>query len=129
MKKNDFSIEYIADITCDIAPEASVPSTVRPTTIENPVFGFLPLREKVVDPFMKKAIDIMAIPNLPSELPREASADFSKALTTHIMPVLFDAENPIIKRATVTKKGKLTDEFLYLESFVYEDEFRAAHIK
>jgi hypothetical protein len=45
------------------------------------------------------------------------------------MPVLFDAENPIIKRATVTKKGKLTDEFLYLESFVYEDEFRAAHIK
>jgi saccharopine dehydrogenase (NAD+, L-lysine-forming) len=129
MKKNDFSIEYIADITCDIAPEASIPSTVRPTTIENPVFGFLPLREKIVDPFMKKAIDIMAIPNLPSEVPREASADFSKGLTTHIIPVLFDAENPIIKRATVTKKGKLTDEFLYLESFVYEDEFRAAHIK
>jgi alanine dehydrogenase len=129
MKKNEFNLEYIADITCDIAPESSVPSTVRPTTIENPVFGYLPLREKVIEPFMRNAIDIMAIPNLPSELPREASIDFSSKLTEYVFPVLFDKENEMIKGATITKNGKLTDPFLYLESFVYEDEFRAAHIK
>ena len=129
MKKNDFKIKVIADITCDIAPEASIPSTIKATTIENPVFGFLPLREKMVDPFTRNAVDVMSIPNLPSELPREASKDFSLKFKEIVLPELLSSESEMITNATITKSRKLTSKYLYLESFVYEDTFRASHIE
>lgn len=128
MKKSDFNIKIIADITCDIAPEASIPSTVKATTIPQPVFGFLPLREKVVEPFTKNAIDVMSIPNLPSELPKEASEHFSQNLTDIVIPEFYKKESAMLRNATVTKRGNLTDEFLYLESYVYDDVYRASKI-
>ena len=129
MKKSDFRIKSIADITCDIAPEASIPSTIKATTIPQPVFGFLPLREKIVDPFTKNAIDVMSIPNLPSELPVDASQSFSHNLSEIVIPEFLKDESAMIRNATVTRNGKLTDEFLYLESFVYDDEYRASKIE
>lgn len=128
MKKSDFHIKMIADVTCDIAPESSIPSTIKATTIEQPVFGFLPLREKMVEPFTKNAIDVMSIPNLPSELPKDASTSFSHALTSIVIPELLKESSLLIQNATVTKNGRLTDEFLYLESYVYEDVYRASKI-
>jgi saccharopine dehydrogenase (NAD+, L-lysine forming) len=129
MKKSEFKIKSIADITCDIAPEASIPSTLKATTIPLPVFGFLPLREKIVEPFTKNAIDVMSIANLPSELPRDASTSFSADMIELVIPEFFIENSVMIKNATVTKKGKLTDEFMNLESFVYDDVYRASKIK
>jgi alanine dehydrogenase len=129
MKKSEFNIKMIADITCDIAPEASIPSTIKATTIEQPIFGFLPLREKMVDPFTKNAIDVMSIPNLPSELPRDASTSFSQDLSEKIIPEFFKPKSDIVRRATVIQKGRLTDEYNYMESFVYDDVYRASKIR
>ncbi len=129
MKKSEFKIKMIADITCDIAPEASIPSTIKATTIEQPFFGFLPVREKMVDPFTRNTIDVMSIPNLPSELPRDASISFSENLSSIVIPEFFKTESNLIKNATVTKKGQLTNEFMYLESFVYDDVYRASKIR
>jgi alanine dehydrogenase len=124
MHKGSFNIKIIGDITCDIAPDSSIPCTFKATSLENPVFGYLPVREKVTEPFIKKGIDIMAVPNLPNELPRDASIDFSHHLTEKIIPLLFEDKDDIIKGATICKKGKLTDEYMYLESFVFDDNFR-----
>lgn len=129
MKKSGFNVKIIADITCDIAPEASIPSTVKATTIPLPVFGFLPLREKVVEPFTKNAIDVMSIPNLPSELPRDASVHFSENLSKKVIPEFFEKSSKMLDGARVTYKGNLTDTFLYLESYVYDDVYRASKIK
>lgn len=129
MKKSSFKIKAIADITCDIAPESSIPSTVKATTIPQPVFGFLPLREKMVDPFTKSAIDMMSIPNLPSELPKDASKHFSTNLSNIVIPEFFKEDSAMLKGARVTKNKQLTDQFLFLESYVYDDIYRASRIK
>jgi saccharopine dehydrogenase (NAD+, L-lysine forming) len=129
MKNSEFKIKGIADITCDIAPEASIPSTIKATTIPQPVFGFLPLREKIVEPFTKNAIDVMSIPNLPSELPRDASVSFSHDLSTIVIPEFLKENSAMIRNATVTKNGLLTEEFSSLESFVYDDVYRASKIR
>jgi saccharopine dehydrogenase (NAD+, L-lysine forming) len=129
MKKSSFKIKSIADITCDIAPESSIPSTVKASTIPQPVYGFLPLREKMVDPFTKSAIDVMSIPNLPSELPKDASKHFSTNLSKIVIPEFFKEDSAMLKGARVIKNKQLTDEFLYLESYVYDDIYRASRIK
>lgn len=129
MKKSSFKIKAIADITCDIAPEASIPSTVKATTIPQPVFGFLPLREKMVEPFMKSAIDVMSIPNLPSELPKDASKHFSTNLSNIVIPEFFKEDSAMLKGARVIKNRQLTEQFNYLESYVYDDIYRASRIK
>ena len=51
MKADDFSIKVIADVTCDIAPVASIPSTLFATTIAKPVFGYDPMTEAAVEPY------------------------------------------------------------------------------
>lgn len=129
MKKSSFKIKSIADITCDIAPESSIPSTIKATTIPQPVFGFLPLREKMVEPFTKSAIDVMSIPNLPSELPIDASKHFSENLCKIVIPEFFKEDSAMLRGARVTKNKQLTPEFLYLESYVYDDVYRASRIK
>lgn len=129
MKKSTFKIKAIADITCDIAPESSIPSTVKATTIPQPVFGFLPLREKMVEPFTKSAIDVMSIPNLPSELPLDASIHFSQHLSNIVIPEFFKEDSSMLRGARVTRNKQLTSEFLYLESYVYDDVYRASRIK
>jgi hypothetical protein len=83
----------------------------------------------MVDPFTKNAIDVMSIPNLPSELPRDASTSFSQDLSEKIIPEFFKPQSDIVRRATVIQKGRLTDEYNYMESFVYDDVYRASKIR
>jgi hypothetical protein len=61
----------------------------------------------------------MAIDNLPAELPRDASVGFGEAFSTHIIPAFFngDAEG-ILERARMTKNGKLTPRYAYLQDYV-----------
>ncbi len=117
MKLPDFHISEIADITCDI--NGSVPSTLKASTINEPFYGYNPITERMDIPFSKNAVTIMAVDNLPCELPREASEDFGKELMERVMPSLLGVDKDgIIERATITKNGILTPRFAYLKDYV-----------
>ncbi len=123
MKQTDFNIRLIADISCDI--NGSVPATMRSTTIHEPVMGYDALGECESLPYQKHTIDIMAVDNLPCELPRDASTEFSRQLAQHFMPKLIDidaTQNDVVRRATIAKDGKLTKDFNYLDDYVNELE-------
>ena len=119
MKKSDFKIEVIADVTCDIAPESSVPSTLEPSTIADPVYGYNPQTEQIEAPYQSHVIDVMAIDNLPNELPRDASEFFGKQFIENILSELLHYEDSIItENARITKNGDLTPTFEYLRDYV-----------
>ncbi len=119
MASPDFAIQVIADVTCDIAPDASIPATIEASTIADPVFGFDPRTATQVAPYRADAVDMMTIDNLPSELPKDASEHFGQAIIRHIIPeLLHQTDTDIIERATVTRDGKLTERFAYLQDYV-----------
>ncbi len=119
MKHTDFSLKVIADVTCDIAPDSSIPSTLRPSTIEDPVYGYDPLTESETAPFKENVIDVMAIDNLPNELPRDASRAFGDQFIKYIIEELLDIENSaIIHGATIAIKGHLGKGYEYLSDYV-----------
>ncbi len=117
MKSETFKITFIADITCDI--NGSIPSTIRASTIESPFYGYQPLSGKEEAPFTGKAINIMAVDNLPCELPKDASDDFGKNLFDLVLPsLLIEDANRIIERATITMNGQLTASYRYLQDYI-----------
>ncbi|MFN8436637.1 MAG: NAD(P)-dependent oxidoreductase [Cytophagales bacterium] len=117
VKKNDFNIKVIADITCDI--NGSIPCTVRSSTIPDPIYDYNPLSEQVELPFVNKSnITVMAVDNLPCELPRDASTYFGERMMQNVLPYLTNTEtSSVINRATITLNGKLTDRFNYLSDY------------
>jgi len=116
MKADNFRISVIADITCDI--NGSVPSTSRSSSIEHPFYGYNPQTEKEDVAFSKDTITVMAVDNLPCELPRDASEDFGKALLDRVFPHLLGNDSDrIIERATLCKDGKLMEGFAYLNDY------------
>ncbi|HLT95021.1 MAG TPA: NAD(P)-dependent oxidoreductase [Membranihabitans sp.] len=119
MRSENFRMRTIADITCDIAPVASIPSTIRATTIDNPVFGYDPILEQETEPYQDGVIDMMTIDNLPNELPRDASTSFGQQFIEHIWPEIkaqaFDQD--ILRRATIAERGKLGPDFAYLTQY------------
>jgi saccharopine dehydrogenase (NAD+, L-lysine forming) len=121
MRNLDFKIEVIADVTCDIAPAASIPSTLQPSTIAEPVYGYNPITENIDYPFQKNGIDVMAIDNLPNELPRDASEFFGKQFIENILSELLHLEHSaIIHNATICQNGKLTPLYEYLQDYANE---------
>ena len=116
MHSPDFRISVIADISCDI--DGSVPSTLKACTIDEPFYGYNPITESVDVAFSKHTITVMAVDNLPCELPRDASEDFGKELMERVMPALLGMDKEkIIERATLVNKGKLTPAFEYLKDY------------
>ncbi len=117
MRDPDFRISVIADVTCDL--NGSIPSTVKVSTIEDKFYGYDPMNEKVVDPFAKSSITVMAIDHLPDELPRDASDGFGKHLFERVLPSLLgEDKDGVIKRASITNSGNLTERFSYLKDYV-----------
>ncbi len=118
MEAKDFHVSVIADITCDI--DGSVPATIRSSTIDHPFYGYHILNHHEDLPFNKDTICIMAVDNLPCELPRDASDDFGKDLAERVLPHLIgnDTDN-VIERATICKEGKLTKGFDYLKDYAF----------
>lgn len=118
MKQESFRISVISDITCDI--EGSIPSTKRASTIEDPFYDYNPQTEELETAFTSpKNITVQAVDNLPCELPKDASLDFGRNLIDKVFPSLFiEDTDGIIERATITKNGKLTAKFSYLQEFV-----------
>lgn len=116
-QRNDFSISVIADISCDI--DVPVPTTIRASTIQDPIYGIEPGTGKEVDFKQSGSIAVMAVDNLPAELPRDASRGFGATFVEAVIPAFFndDAEG-ILERACMTKNGKLTPYFSYLQDYV-----------
>ncbi len=116
MNSSDFKIKTIADISCDI--NGSVPATLRATTIAEPVMGYDPKTKKEMTPFQPNSIDIMAVDNLPNELPRDASESFGEIMVKTVIPELIKPQSDMIGRATIAKEGNLTSRYEYLRDYL-----------
>ena len=117
MKFPPFRISVISDITCDI--EGSIPSTKRASTIDDPFYDYNIKTGELEPAFSsEKNVTVQAVDNLPCELPKDASLDFGHNLIEKVFPSLFGEDNDgIIERASITKNGKLTERFSYLQDF------------
>ncbi|MBO6531934.1 MAG: alanine dehydrogenase [Muricauda sp.] len=116
-KHPDFKIKVVADISCDI--DGPVASTIRPSTIAEPIYGYDPETESETDFKADNAIAVMAVDNLPCELPRDASVGFGEAFSKHVIPSFFNSDKDgILQRARMTQNGKLTPRYAYLQDYV-----------
>ncbi len=118
MSSPEFRIRVIADISCDI--NGSVPSTIRATSIADPFYDFDRIHLCEMPPFSGPgSVTVMSIDNLPGELPRDASEEFSAVLMEKIIPC-FLGDDPchVLDRATITEGGKITERFGYLEEWI-----------
>ncbi len=110
-------MKVIADITCDI--DDPIACTIRPCIIGEPYFEYDFIQEKEVATASQNTVSVMSVDNLPCELPKDASEDFGNEYIQHILPALTQGDkDEIIKRASITKNGKLTDLFAYLTDYV-----------
>lgn len=117
MKSPAFKIKYVADISCDIA--GPIASTIRPSTIAEPLYGYSAENDGEVDFHEKSAITVMAVDNLPCELPKDASEGFGQMFLEHVLPAFFNGDKDgILERARMTRDGKLTPRFSYLQDYV-----------
>lgn len=121
-KEDDFNISIIADISCDV--DGPIPSTLRASTTASSFYGYNRFSGEEAIPFIdKQNVTVMAVDNLPGELPREASADFGQTLIDNVFAALLsDTDEGIIERASITKEGKLTPYFAYLQDYVNSTE-------
>jgi alanine dehydrogenase len=111
----DFRIQVIADITDDT--NGSVPINLGDQNIENPVYGVDRQTFAKTPPCQEGSVDVMAVGNLPNELPRDASKYFGEQLIKYVLGDLVQGKSPIIDRATIVANGKLTPRFDYLQDY------------
>jgi alanine dehydrogenase len=117
LQAHDCKIKIVADISCDV--DGSIACTLRTSTIADPLYGYLPSENKEVDVFHPAAIVVMAVDNLPSELPKDSSEGFGEMFMEHVIPAFFNGDKDgILQRAKITEKGKLTPRFSYLQDYV-----------
>jgi alanine dehydrogenase len=116
-KHPDFKIKVVADVSCDI--DGPVATTIRPSTIADPIYGYDPVSESETDFTDPDAIAVMAVDNLPCELPRDASIGFGDAFLKNVIPAFFNGDkNGVLHRARMTQNGKLTERYSYLQDYV-----------
>ena len=117
-KHPDFKINLVGDISCDI--DGPVASTLRASTIADPFYAYDPQREKEVPFKTKNSITVMAVDNLPCELPKDASEGFGTMFISQVIPAFFNGDKDgILQRAQITTaEGTLTERFSYLRDYV-----------
>ncbi len=113
--RKDFRIQTIADVTDDA--HGSIPCNLGDATIQNPVYGVDKTTLQKTEPFLPGNIDVMAVGNLPNELPCDASDYFGDQLIKYVLQDLMKGESDVIERATLLKKGKLTERYAYLSEY------------
>jgi alanine dehydrogenase len=112
----NFNISVIADISCDV--DGSVPITWKATSIQEPTIGWSRSLQAPCDAFAPDSIDIMAVGNLPNELPCDASEEFGENLIHYVFPEYLKEGSRMITEATITQEGKLTQHYSYLQEYV-----------
>ncbi|MFN0083301.1 MAG: NAD(P)-dependent oxidoreductase [Ferruginibacter sp.] len=116
IEKENFRIKTIADITDDMG--GSVPCNIGDSSIADPVYGVDKKTFLRTAPFLENSVDVMAVGNLPNELPRDASRYFGEQLLKYVFTDLFSEEKSrLIYHATIVKKGKLNDGYEYMEEY------------
>ncbi|MBL7749784.1 MAG: alanine dehydrogenase, partial [Chitinophagaceae bacterium] len=116
IRSDRFIIQTISDVTDD--ENGSVPINLGDQTIESPVYGVDRQSLEKTAPYLPNSIDVLAVGNLPNELPRDASRYFGEQLIKYILEDLVKGGSPIIDRATMAKNGSLTEGYKYLEDYV-----------
>ncbi len=112
-----FRVSVIADVTCDIAPVTSVPTTIRSSTIADPYFGIDRRSHRETDPWAAGSVTMMTVDNLPNEMPRDASRSFGTMFTKYVLPELTKPDSAVLDRATLASGGTLTERYAYLEAY------------
>lgn len=118
-KDPNFRLRVVADISCDI--DGPVACTIQPSTISDPIYGYNPTTESI-DTFDKEnVISVMAVDNLPCELPKDASNHFGSVLMEKVIPALLgnDEENIIERASITTNDGTLGDDYQYLHDYAF----------
>ncbi len=116
-KSPDFNIKLVADVSCDI--DGPVACTIKPSTIADPIYGYDPITEQETDYKNDNAIVVMAVDNLPCELPNNASRGFGFMFLKSVIPAFFNGDKDgVLERAKMTENGKLTERFTYLQDYV-----------
>jgi alanine dehydrogenase len=115
IKDTNFNIKTIADITDDY--NGSVPCNIGDTTIQNPVYGVDKTSFKTTEPYLSNSIDIMAVGNLPNELPRDASRYFGEQLIKFVLGDLTNGGSKALDNATILKDGELNHHFNYMKDY------------
>jgi alanine dehydrogenase len=116
-KLADFNIKYVADISCDV--DGPVASTLRASTIADPIYGYNAQTEAEVDYKDADAMVVMAVDNLPCELPKDASEGFGEMFLENVIPAFFNNDKEgVLERAKMTENGKLTARFSYLQEYI-----------
>ena len=116
-KSTNFKIKFVADISCDV--DGPVASTLRASTIADPIYGYNPKTESEVNYKDENAIVVMAVDNLPCELPKDASEGFGEMFLENVIPAFFNNDKDgVLARAKMTENGKLTERFSYLQDYI-----------
>lgn len=120
LNASDCKLKVVADISCDVG--GPIACTLRSSTIAEPIYGYFPLEDKEVDVFHPASVVVMAVDNLPCEIPKDASEGFGEQFMEHVIPAFFNGDKDgILKRAKITENGKLTERFSYLQDYVDND--------
>lgn len=112
----DFKLPVIADISCDV--NGSVPLTYKATSIPDPTIGWDRVTQAPADPWLPNSIAVMAVTNLPNELPQDASEEFGENLLQYVVPELLSAQSEMIQGATLCQGGQLGEYFGYLADYL-----------
>lgn len=115
MKDASFRIQTIADITDDKG--GSVPCNLGDGTIDDPVYGVDKNNVERTQPYLPGSVDVIAVGNLPNELPRDASKYFGEQLMKYVLEDIRKGGTDILDRATILRDGKLTSHFEYLSDY------------
>ena len=117
MRHPDWKVNTVADISCDI--DGPVACTLRPSTIENPIYGYHPGTEQECTFDHLEGITVLAVDNLPCELPRDASEGFGRELMEQVIPLLVegDGEGILDGASQTTLEGALNAPFTYLADY------------
>ena len=117
LNASDCKLKVVADISCDV--KGPIACTLRSSTIEEPIYGYFPLEDREVEVFHPAAVVVMAVDNLPCEIPKDASEGFGEQVMEHVIPAFFNGDKDgILQRAKITENGKLTERFSYLQDYV-----------
>ena len=113
------NLKIVGDITCDI--NGSVPTTIRSTTIEEPNYWIERNNLKEIDE-NNDGIAVMAVDNLPSELPRDSSTEFSEGIINEVLPFLLKEDDGRILNGTITTDGSFLEKYNYLNDYIRINE-------
>ncbi len=110
-----FTLQTIADITDD--ENGSVPLNLGDQTMENPIYGVDKISFQKTAPYLASSIDLMAVGNLPNELPRDASQYFGEQLIKYVIEDLLKGTSPMLDKATLVKSGIITEPYQYMQAY------------